>query len=173
VAGVRLPSEGRIEIDGLDVRDVHLESLREQVLLVRGAEIFAGTVAENLSLGRADVGPAEMRTVLEAVGLWEEIAALPEGLGTMLATGGAPLSVGQARRLVVARALVLQPRLLVIDDLGTFDTALRHRVWRALTDRHAPWTLVLTAHAGEWIGPVDRVIQLAGAPSEAPVRQVL
>jgi len=142
--GVRMPTRGRVELAGVDTRRVSLAELRSQVALVRGVEILEGSVLENVQAGRARIGPAEVRKALDAVGLLEPILALPQGLDTPLGPGGAPLSSGQVRRLMVARALAGSPRLLVLDDaLEGLGVRGRREVMDALLAKGAPWTLVV------------------------------
>ncbi|MGF1582416.1 MAG: peptidase domain-containing ABC transporter [Gemmataceae bacterium] len=144
--GLRQPHGGRIEIDGLDIRHVRLESLRSQVSTVKGVEIFEGSIADNITLGRP-ISLFDVRNALEAVGLLEELMDLPKGLETPLSTGGSPLSVGQLRRLMLARAMAGQPRLLLID--AAFDdlrSEVRETVLRAFQGPGTPWTLVIMTH---------------------------
>ncbi len=142
--GLRMPTSGRVEVGGVDTRRVSLAALRTQVALVRGVEVLEGTVLENVQAGRASVGPAEARRVLDAVGLLEPILALPQGLDTPLGPSGAPLSSGQVRRLMVARAMAGSPRLIVLDDaLEGLGTSGRQDVLDALLAPRAPWTLVV------------------------------
>lgn len=115
--GRREPQAGRVDVDGLDTRDWPLDALRDAVVVVRGAELFEGTIEENVSLGRADVDARVVREALERVGVWPTIAAFPDGIRTQLLPGGAPLSAGDAERVAIARALAGRPRLLVLDEL--------------------------------------------------------
>jgi ABC-type bacteriocin/lantibiotic exporter with double-glycine peptidase domain len=144
--GLRLPTEGRVEVGGVDTRRVSLASLRTQAALVRGVEVLEGTVLENVQVGRASVSPAEVRRVLAAVGLLEAVLVLPQGLDTPLGPSGAPLSSGQVRRLMVARALAGSPRLIILDDaLEGLGPSARREVMDALLAPRAPWTLVVLA----------------------------
>lgn len=112
---------GRVEIDGHDVREIHPLELRSEVALVREVDIFHGTIEENLCLSaKADTSYASIREALSMVGLLEDIYALPDGLKTMLKGQWGPLSRGQIERLMIARALLMQPRLLIID--GSLDS---------------------------------------------------
>jgi ABC-type bacteriocin/lantibiotic exporter with double-glycine peptidase domain len=158
VYALRAPTQGRVDIDGADVRSLDVPSLREQVALIRGGEIFDGTVADNVRVGRPDVTTREVRAALEAVGLWEEIAALPEGLDTHLSTGGGVLSRGQALRLSAARAIAGRPRLVLLDEpLEGLDPASRRALSSALFDRKAPWTLLSTTHDREVLRGCDEI----------------
>ncbi len=128
---LREPSSGRIVLDDLDLTDLRPDVLRHNVSLVRGIEILEGTLAENVHLDRPDVSATEVRDALRRVGLEENVAVSLRdtkvdarstisanwGLDTHLKHDGQPLSESQSRRLMLARALVARPRLLLIDGL--------------------------------------------------------
>ncbi|HJL19951.1 MAG TPA: ATP-binding cassette domain-containing protein [Sandaracinaceae bacterium LLY-WYZ-13_1] len=144
LVGLREPGSGRVEVDGMDVRDLHRSALRSRVAVVRGVEIVVGTIADNVTFGRPDVGPAEVREALRQVDLLDEIAQLPDGLRTVITPTGAPLSGGQAERLTLARALAGRPSLLVVDRaLDGLDAHTREHVLGAVFSADAPWTLLV------------------------------
>ena len=157
--GLRLPSSGRIEVDGLDLRDVRLESFREHAAIVKGVEIFEGTVLANIRMGREEIGMYDVRDALQRVGLMNAISELPHGLHTPLQTNGAPLSLGQINRLMLARAIAGQPRFLVLDEtLDHMDSDLRETVLPAILDRNSRWTLLVVTHSDEVAKLCDRTI---------------
>lgn len=117
IYGLREPQKGSILLDGVDLRELSLQELRRHVALVREVEIFEGTVYDNVAMGRPEVAPEDVHRALAAVGLGDEVARLRGGVKTRLLTGGKPLSLGQAQRLMLARALAGRPRLLVVDGL--------------------------------------------------------
>lgn len=159
--GLRIPTRGHIEIDGMDVRELQLDSVREHVAVVRGIEIFEASVLDNVRMGREEVSPADVHQALKAVGLLDVLLELPDGLHTHLRTGGAPLSLGLAARLMLARALVGQPRLLVLDDvIDGIDRAARKEVLPAIMGRDARWTLIVMTHSPEVAELCDRQIQM-------------
>ena len=161
--GIRTPTQGRITLDGMDMRDIHLDSLREHVALVRGVEIFEGSIEENIRMGRPGVTAEDARRALTAVGLLDTLATLPEGLETCLATGGPELSLGQARRLMIARAIAGRPRLLILDEsLDGFDTEAQRAIQGALFDERAAWTLMVTSHDRETLRSADQIVVLEG-----------
>ncbi|MCW5623355.1 MAG: ABC transporter ATP-binding protein [Burkholderiales bacterium] len=144
VFGLLTPAEGHIRLDGLDIRSWNLERLRSRVCLLRASDFVDGTLVENVRLGRDDIGLDRVTAALDAVGLLAEVLDLHDGLDTHLISGGLPLSSNQRLRLLVARAVVLQPRLLLLDDLldGT-DPAVRQMVFRILDDRSRGWTVLI------------------------------
>ncbi|QEG28888.1 putative ABC transporter ATP-binding protein [Gemmata obscuriglobus] len=162
---LRMPDRGWIEFDGADIRTLRRESLREQVALVKGVEVIEATVLENVRVGRAHVTHAEARAALQTVGLLEPVLALPKGLDTVMWSGGAPLSLGQASRLMVARAIVGRPRLIVLDEaLDHMDADVRATVLPALLGPGAPWTLLVITHSDEVARSCDRVVRLDRSP---------
>jgi putative ABC transport system ATP-binding protein len=166
--GLRVPSDGFIEIDGVDVRDLQLESLRQHVAVVRGIEIFEASVLDNIRMGREELTLANIYEALEVVGLRQVVQELPQGIHTRLGTGGSPLSMGQAVRLVLARAVVGQPRLLVLDDvLDSIDRDSRREILPALMGRSARWTLIVMTHSADVAALCDRQIYLP-VPGQEP-----
>jgi ABC-type bacteriocin/lantibiotic exporter with double-glycine peptidase domain len=162
--GLRSPASGHIELDGIDIRELRPDSLREHLSVARAIEVFAGTIDENVHLNRPNVQANDVRNALEAVGLLDEVLKLPEGLNTELQTDGAPLSSSQAIRLMLARAIVGQPRLLLID--GTLDELpddLLEPVLASLTGEQASWTLLVATGRRPVVEACDRVITL-GTP---------
>lgn len=142
--GLRSPKSGHISINDVDPRDVRPDSLRRAVSMVREVEVFPGSVAENVHLERVDVSTNDVREALEDVGLIEEVLRLPDGLETELADNGYPLTGEQCRKLMVARAIVGRPSLLLVD--GTIDGLADEDIERLtalLVDARQPWTLVM------------------------------
>lgn len=117
IAGLRTPSGGHVELDGADVRRLRHESVLEQVAYVGRIEIFQGTIAENIHLGRPEASEEKIRFALADVNLLDEILDLPEGLATPIDTDGQLLSPNQQARLMLARALAGNPRMLLIDEM--------------------------------------------------------
>ncbi|MBL8797549.1 MAG: ATP-binding cassette domain-containing protein [Planctomycetia bacterium] len=172
--GLRQPTHGHIEIDGMDVRDLRLESLREHIAIVKGIEIFEGSVLDNVRMGRAQLTVADVRRALAKVGLLADVLELPSGLQTPLGTGGAPLSLGQCERLLLARAIVGEPRLLVLDEvLDDMDQEVRQEVLPIILGPQARWTLLVVTHSLEVARLCGRQIRLERVPryeSGSPVQ---
>ncbi|GEP46327.1 peptidase domain-containing ABC transporter [Brevifollis gellanilyticus] len=160
--GLRQPVSGYVTVDGLDLRSWYLEALRESVMLLRRDEIVDGTVVENLRLGRTDIGMDEIRAALARTGLLEDVLLRPEGLNLRLKIGGAPLSGNQRTRLLLSRALVQKPRLLLVDELldGVDESCFRE-LCGAILDKSLPWTVVVTTRDHGVTQQCDQIIQLA------------
>lgn len=144
---VHAPSRGAITLDGVDLRTAQLLDLRRHVMVVGAPEIVDGTVLDNVRFGDHVVDGQDIAEVLAAVGLSEEVAGLPKGALTEVGSGGERLTSSQATRLMIARALVCQPRLLVLDEtldgLGS-ETARKVLAGLSLLRRKAT-LLVLTS----------------------------
>jgi ABC-type bacteriocin/lantibiotic exporter with double-glycine peptidase domain len=161
VSAIRRPTSGHIELDGIDLRELRSDSLREHMALARSCEIFHGTIDDNVHMNRPHISARDVRQALAAVGLLDDLLQLPHGLDTPLQTNGAPLSSGQAHRLALARAIVGRPRLLLID--GTFD-AIADDVLSGILDKlitpEMPWTLVVATGRADVARRCQRVLQL-------------
>ncbi len=115
IFGLRSPSAGVIEMDGHDVRDLALRELRSRVSLVRGAEIFSGSVLDNLRVANPELTAEQAWEALGRVGLAAAVKSLPSGLQTPILRDGAPLSRSQGIALTIARAVAARPSLLILD----------------------------------------------------------
>ena len=167
LCGLRSPSSGHIELDGIDLRELRPDSLREHLAVTRSNDIFAGTIDENVHLNRPNVQADDVRDALDTVGLLDEILKLPDGLNTKLNTDGAPLSSSQALRLMLARAIVGRPRLLLIDGLfdGLPDEVLESLLARLSRD-DTPWTMLVTTGRRVVSESCDRVVSMDGNEAE-------
>jgi putative ABC transport system ATP-binding protein len=160
--GLRIPASGVVEIDDHDLRQMDLLSVRSRIALVRSTEIFHGTIEDNLRLGNMDATTVEIRRALAGVGLLDEISTLPDGPQTELATGGKPLSSGQAIRLLLARAILSSPRLIIIDEaLDQIDDAVeRDLLLDVLFDAAAPWSVLVATEDSVVLKRCDQVFEL-------------
>jgi ABC-type bacteriocin/lantibiotic exporter with double-glycine peptidase domain len=150
-----------VELDGIDLRELRPDSLREHMAAARDIEIFEGSIAENVHLNRGHISSWDVRQALEAVGLLDEVLRFPEGLDSILQTNGAPLSHTQALRLMLARAIVGRPRLLLIDGtLDALDDESLKTALRSLCAPSTPWTMLVTTGRREVIAACQRMISL-------------
>lgn len=163
--------QGQVLLDGVDTRDWALKSLRHDVALVRGTDIVGGSVAENVSLGREGITSDDVRRVLSNVGLLETVLQFPNGIDTLLAPGGLPLSSTQRVRLILARALVGKPRLLLLDEcLEGLDVEVLSELDPHLFAPENPWTLVLVTRDQALIRRCDQVLTLGGSKGRNGLR---
>ncbi|MCB9704121.1 MAG: ABC transporter ATP-binding protein [Myxococcales bacterium] len=171
--GLRAPTRGSALLDGVDLRDRALDDLRGAVAVVGGLELFAGSLAANVGLGQPTVTRAELREVLIAVGLEPLLRRLGDDLDAPIGTLGEGLSEAEARRLVLARAIVARPRLLVLDGLlDALDPASREALVPALRPEDAPWSLLVLTRDPTIARLCDRALALEGGalhPLTAPL----
>jgi putative ABC transport system ATP-binding protein len=161
LCGVREPTSGHVELDGIDLRELRPDSLREHLAVTRSIEIFHGTIDENVRLNRPHITAHDVREALSAVGLTDEILELPDGLNAMLQTNGIPLTASQALRLMVARAIVGRPRLLLID--GTLDAlsdAMLTKLLPQWVGSKHPWSALIVTGRQAVIESCDRMFEL-------------
>ncbi|WP_417307995.1 thiol reductant ABC exporter subunit CydC [Devosia sp.] len=164
------PQQGEIRIGGVPIQNMRLDTLREQVtLMTQDAPVFNDSVRANLRIGNPDADDAALHAVLRRVGLDEVIAALPQGLNTILGEAGRTLSAGQARRLCLARALLSPARVLVLDEpTAGLDPEAEAAFLTDLRDIAAGRTVVLITHTTLPANSMDRTLTLrAGRLSEA------
>lgn len=111
------PTEGRITIDGHDLRDVTVDSLRSQIgIVLQETTLFSGTIRENIAFGKPDANDEEIIAAAKAAQAHDFISAFPDGYNTHVGERGQTLSGGQKQRVAIARALLLDPRILILDD---------------------------------------------------------
>lgn len=155
-------TEGRILIDGIDIRDVTLASLRRAVGVVQqDVYLFAGTVAENLRYGRPEATEAEIVAAAKAANAHDFITALPEGYDTDIGQRGVKLSGGQKQRLTIARAFLKDPAVLIFDEAtSALDNESERAVQAALLDLARDRTTLVIAHRLSTVRHADRILVL-------------
>jgi ABC-type bacteriocin/lantibiotic exporter with double-glycine peptidase domain len=145
--GLREPMSGSISVNGIDPRDLRPDVLRRRIAMARDVEVFDGTIAENVHLERPDISIGDVREAMEIVGLMPLIQRLPEGLETHLTPYGAPMTTGQLRRLMVARAIAGRPEIVLIDEVldSMADEDAAEILGRIVT-LDAGWTIVMVTN---------------------------
>jgi ATP-binding cassette subfamily B protein len=154
------PQEGRILVDGRDIRETDLASLRRQIgVVLQDTIIFSGTVRENLRYGRLDATDEEIEAAARAVSAHDFISRLPQGYDTEVQERGSRFSVGQRQLLSFARALLADPRILILDEAtSSIDTQTELVIQRALSRLLQGRTSFVVAHRLSTIRQADRIL---------------
>jgi ATP-binding cassette, subfamily B, bacterial len=151
---------GRITIDGIDIRDMTLASLRREIGIVQqDVFLFAGTFRENIAYGRLDATDAEIRDAARRARLDEVIAGLPAGLDTVIGERGVKLSGGQKQRLSIARMFLKNPPILILDEAtSALDTETERAIQQSLSELAEGRTTLVIAHRLATIQNADRIV---------------
>jgi ATP-binding cassette subfamily B protein/subfamily B ATP-binding cassette protein MsbA len=154
--------DGSLRIDGHDVREVTRASLRQQLgIVLQDTFLFSGTVADNIRYGRLDATDEEVIAAAKAVGADDFITRLPDGYATEAGENGVNLSVGQRQMVSFARALLAEPRILILDEAtSSVDTATEKQIQRALDRLMEGRTSFVIAHRLSTIVNADKIVVL-------------
>ncbi|HEX2040316.1 MAG TPA: ABC transporter ATP-binding protein [Acidimicrobiales bacterium] len=167
--------EGAVRVDGIDVRDVRLESLRRQIGVVfEESFLFSDTIRANIAYGRPESTDAEIDAAARAAEAHEFVTALPDGYDTVVGERGLTLSGGQRQRIAIARALLTDPRILVLDDAtSAVDSRVEEEIHDTLRRLMEGRTTILIANRDSTLRLADRVVTLPvlGEESRAPARE--
>ena len=155
-------TEGAITIDGVDIRDVTLNSLRAQIGVVTQQTIlFNDTVRHNVLYGRLDASEADIIAALKAAHAYDFVAAMPEGLDTLIGEQGVRLSGGERQRLAIARALLKDPPILILDEAtSSLDSESEREVQQALDSLIVGRTTLVIAHRLSTVRNAHRIVVL-------------
>jgi ATP-binding cassette subfamily B protein len=155
---------GRVSIDGADVRDLRLDDLRRSVATVFSETfLFTDSVRANIAYARSDATAAEVERAARLSGAHDFVERLPNGYETLLGERGYSLSGGQRQRLAIARAIVADPAVLILDDAtSAVDATKEHEIRAALAEAMRGRTTLVIAHRAATIALADRVAVLDG-----------
>ncbi|TME61923.1 MAG: ABC transporter ATP-binding protein [Chloroflexi bacterium] len=156
------PVAGSVRVDGRDVRDVTVRSLREQIAVVPQEPIlFGDTIRENIRYGRLDASAADIEAAAQAANATEFIARMPKGLETIVGERGVRLSVGQRQRVAIARAILRDARILLLDEAtSSLDNESEFLVQQALDRLMRGRTTIVIAHRLSTVERADRILVL-------------
>jgi ATP-binding cassette subfamily B protein len=156
------PTAGRVTLDGRDLRDLPLGALRKTIGMVpQEPTLFSDTMARNITFGRADASLDEITRAASVAGLESDIAVLPHGLATIVGERGMSLSGGQKQRVTIARVLIYDPAVVVLDDaLSSVDTETERGVLNSLVESVRGRTTVVVSHRASTVRDADHIIVL-------------
>jgi len=156
--------QGRVTLDGVDVRDLPLDTLRTQVgIALQESVLFSGTVRDNIRYGRPDATEKEIIAVAKAAQAHDFIAAFPDGYDTFIGQRGVNLSGGQKQRIAIARALLVQPRVLILDDsTSAVDVETEAKIQAAMESLMADRTSFIIAQRISTVLNADKIVVLDG-----------
>jgi ATP-binding cassette subfamily B protein len=155
-------TSGRVTVDGYDVREVTLDSLRSQIgIVLQETNLFSGTIRDNIAFGRPEATMDEIIAAAQAAAAHEFIAGFPEGYDTPVGERGTTLSGGQKQRIAIARALLLNPHILILDDsTSSVDTVTEHQIQQALDRLMAGRTSFVIAQRISTVRRADQILIL-------------
>ena len=160
------PCQGRVLIDGVDLRELPLEWLRNQVCLVsQDVFLFGGTIRENIAYGRPDASDADIVEAAKATYVDAFVRRLPDGYNTVLDDTASSLSAGQRQLITIARAFLIKPSVLILDEAtSSVDTRTELLLQKAMNALRADRTSFIIAHRLSTIRDADRILVMkAGA----------
>lgn len=173
VLGLHRPERGRILVDGVSLNDIDLIAWRRMIGYVpQETVLFHDTIRANLALGDDSFSDQELRAALEIAQAWDFVAALPDGLDTVVGEKGARLSGGQRQRIALARALLGRPRLLILDEVtSALDPETASEIARNVRElaRHA--TVLAVTHRAEFLEIADRIYRIENGKAFLEERQ--
>ncbi len=155
-------TSGRVLIDGIDIRELDLRELRATVgVIFQETFLFSATVSENIAYGRPDATLDEIRRCARAAQADEFIAELPNGYETVIGERGVSLSGGQKQRIAIARAFLMNPRFLILDDAtASVDYKTEHAIQKAIVELSAGRTTFIIAHRFSTVQHADQILVL-------------
>lgn len=154
------PDSGRILIDGTDIRDITISSLRQNISTVlQDTFLFNGTIAENISYARPEATPEEIKEAAKAANIDKEIEAMPDGYDTLTGERGVKLSGGQKQRIAIARAILRKSPIIVLDEATTaVDVETEQQIRNAINSLSGKRTIIAIAHRLSTIRTVKQIL---------------
>lgn len=153
---------GRVLVDGMDVRDYPLDQLRGRIgMVLQNNLLFSGTIRDNLLWGKRDATEAELIQAAKSAQAYDFITAFPDGFDTLLEQGGVNVSGGQKQRLCIARAMLRQPSILILDDsTSAVDSATEGRIRESFRNTLKNTTVIIIAQRISSVQYADRIVVL-------------
>ncbi|HEV2528428.1 MAG TPA: ABC transporter ATP-binding protein [Thermomicrobiales bacterium] len=170
-------SAGRITVDGIDIRDMTMASLRREIGIVQqDVFLFAGTIRDNIAYGRLGASDEDIREAARRARLEQVIANLPDGLDTIIGERGVKLSGGQKQRLAIARMFLKNPPILILDEAtSALDTETEQAIQQSLNELSVGRTTLVIAHRLATIQNADRIVVVdeSGVAEEGPHHELV
>lgn len=162
IAGIIKPTKGNIFLNNISLQNIHLNKYRSEIGLSLSIESpFEGTLRENITFGDESILDEDIFWAIEKTGLTSFVKQLPKGLNTMINPEGKQMSYTIAKKLILARAVVKKPKLLILEDsLDQFETKEANEIMSFLTDSNQPWTLVVVSMNNTWQKACQQIITL-------------
>jgi ATP-binding cassette subfamily B protein len=156
--------DGCVFIDGVDVNRLKIRTLRSNIAMVpQDSFLFSMSLAENIAYGLPEADPKRVAQAVERAQLTKDLAEFPHGLATVVGERGVMLSGGQRQRTALARALALDPSILILDDtLSSVDAATEQAIQRSLAEAFAGRTVICISHRVSSVRDCDQIIVLEG-----------
>jgi len=155
-------TRGAVRIDGVDIRDLSMDEIRQQIgMVLQSPYLFQGTLAENIAYGKPSAKYAEIVRAAKAANAHDFITAMPEGYDTIVGEGGSGLSGGERQRISIARAILHDPRILILDEAtSSVDTETERQIQEALNELVKGRTTIAVAHRLSTLYNADRILVL-------------
>jgi ATP-binding cassette subfamily B protein len=160
IIGFYRPTSGRILIDGIPYDELSMRAFRQKLAVVPQSTIlFSGTIRDNITFGLSDVSEEKLRRVIEMANLHDVVAAMPDGLDTLIGEHGGKLSGGQRQRIAIARAMIRDPQIILLDEAtSALDNVSEFMVQKAMKELMRGRTTFIVAHRLSTIRDADRIV---------------
>lgn len=169
ISGIIEPTEGSIYVNNVSLQSLQLSHYRSQLGLSLSEETpFEGTLKENITFGNKKISDETIFELLENVGLTEYIKELPKGIQTVLQPDGKQISYTIAKKIILARAIAKQPKVLILEDpLDRFNSKETEKIIRYITDKEQPWSLIVVSSNPVWAKYITSKIRLDNGKIES------